>query len=126
MRSYLMSWEWIVISFAGPQQKTPADQGNWKIFIMMELVKSKYWPKTLSYTCDDEKNAYIIRSEQYHFMNAEDVLDLHKLLAANGFEITGDLVNATFRPSGNDVPRRVNDPNSIPFEYSDDEDEIQA
>lgn len=85
-----------VISFSGPEQKTPSNQGNWKIFINKELAKSRFWPKDLSHTCDDEKNVYIICSKQYYLMNSKDMADLSKLLTTNGFESMGDVPHLPF------------------------------
>jgi hypothetical protein len=115
----------ITIFFSGSQQKTPADQGDWKIFINEKLIKSSFWPKTIAHTCNDEKNAYMIRSNEFYYMNDSDITVLSELLTANGFESVGNFAKPAFRPRTNDVPRYVMDPNAKPFDYSTDEGETK-
>jgi hypothetical protein len=114
------------IFFSGPEQKTPADQGDWKIFINEKLIKSRFWPKTISHTCNDEESAYTIRSKEFFYMNDSDIKALSALLVANGFESVGKFTKPAFRPSTNDVPRYVTDPDATPFDYSDDEGKTHA
>jgi hypothetical protein len=116
----------ITISFSGPEQKTPSDQGDWKIFINEKLIKSPLWPKGLSHDCDDEKNFYTIRSGEFFYMNSEDVANLSQLLTANGFKSVGNWSQPAFQPSTNDVPKYVRDPNAPAFDYSSDEDETKT
>jgi hypothetical protein len=116
----------VIISFSGPEQKTPAEQGNWKIFINEDLAKSRYWPNGLSHTCDDEKNIYTVRSDEYYIMGFETLTDLSKLLTLNGFENVGNLLQPRFQPTTKEVPRYVRDPKSVPVNYSSDEDNTGA
>lgn len=119
-----MFWQ-IILSFAGPHQKTPSDIGDWKIFLNEHLIKHRLWPREI-FTCvlDSEKDLYTIRCRHFYYMNTPDVVNLAELLYANGFEMVENDDPASeemmFQPRSNDVPREVKDPNAPVYEYSDD------
>jgi hypothetical protein len=116
----------IKLSYCGPEQKTPSDEGDWKIFIMMKLTKFRLWPKDLSFACDDEKKAFLIRSKEFYYMNARDIVSLSELLTANGFERIGNWFEPAYQPKTNIVPERVKEPNEPEFDYDSDGDAAKA
>jgi hypothetical protein len=114
-------WQ-IILSFAGPHQKTPSDIGDWKIFLNERLIKDRLWPREI-FTCvlDSEKDLYTIRCRNFYYMNIDDVINLAELLYVNGFRRSNidDPGQMFFQPRSNDVPREVKDPNppQDEFEY---------
>ncbi len=90
--------------------------------MMMKLTKFRLWPKDLSFTCDDDQKAFLIRSKEFFYMNDEDIASLSRLLIANGFERIGNWFEPAYQPKTNVVPKRVKDVNEPEFDYSSDED----
>jgi hypothetical protein len=88
------------------------------------LLKSKLWPKkAVQHKCDDANNLYTIRSDQFFYMNEEDIKTISKLLMANGFESVGNVAKPAFRPCMKKDPASVKDPNAPPFDYSSSEED---
>lgn len=82
----------------------PSEKGDWKIFIMMKMLRSPFQPKGLKWVENKETETFKVTCERFEFF---ETAELDTFLIANNWERLGLSHQPIYQPKSKTPPRDV-------------------